>query len=330
METSQLRRISSQIKSRAHQKIAWLHAKLSHGLPEGRTLVNGSASLSCKIAHPRYSRAFVTFAPTTVPSHSCSWCTRSPPNLQLLIEPIIGPLCFESVRRHRVSWKRADTSLNPRLYGMTVSSSWAGDLWILTNLLHCSLSGLPQLPQGSTGGNCFSVLFQKNTELFTFMQNSGMFQNDFYIKIFYFSCYIGVKPLLIYWICNEIEILSFKHLCLMVSGKKSNPLGCSLTQRSCYLFQAFLNQEFRSSKSQNRALLISAIGSSLTEKDNRLFLPCVSIHVCVSYLADLLKPRVVRSMKSKFIMKTTKRCVSYITRLTHFYFRKSTFNFSCL
>lgn len=181
----------------------------------------------------------------------CDLCSYYSPITQLLMvhkkspkpaAPDPSSLCFESMRRHRVSWKRADTSLNPRLYGMTVSSSWAGGLWILTNLLHCSLSGLPQLPQGSTGGNCFSVLFQKNTELFTFMQNSGIFQNDFYIKIFYFSCYIGVKPLLIYWICNEIEILSFKHLCLMVSGKKSNPLGCSLTQRSCYLFQAFLSQ----------------------------------------------------------------------------------------
>lgn len=146
METSQLRRISSQIKSRAHQKVAWLYAKFSHGLPEGQTSVSGSVSLSCKIPHPRYSRAFVTFAPTAVPLHSCSWRTRSPPNLQLLIEPIITLLWINE--ETQVGLEMC-TSLISRLYGMTVRSSWAGGLWILTNLLHCSLFVLPLLPQRS-------------------------------------------------------------------------------------------------------------------------------------------------------------------------------------
>lgn len=57
MESSQLRRICSEIKSKVHQKFTRLLAKWSHSLLEGQTSVFGLAP-SCEIPHPRYSWTF--------------------------------------------------------------------------------------------------------------------------------------------------------------------------------------------------------------------------------------------------------------------------------
>lgn len=99
-------------------------------------------------------------------------------------------LCFESMRRYRLSWKCADTSLNSHLYGITVSSSWAGGLWILTNLLHCLLPVLPLLPQ-------------RSRQLFLCFISEKHRTTHFYTKEWHFSEWLLHQDFLLFLLCRR-------------------------------------------------------------------------------------------------------------------------------
>jgi len=203
-----------------------------------------------------------------------------------------------------------------------INTGWAGKVQILLWTLifvgwlsvHPELGGFSSLltawfTPGPIG------LYWRSGQLFLCFVSEKQRCNHIYSKQYVFQNDISIKgSYLPYWSKSLIDVWVLQW---------NENLEFYMSFIYDYLYHTLLILHFQASKIRNWKLLISAITTSLIEKENWLLLPCISIHVCVSYPADLLKPHSVRSIESKFIMKTTKYCVSYITKLTHLYCRKS-------